>query len=445
MSSKLIIGTIVDSNADWSLRIRENHCLVVNHNGTIVAEGPLSSQALQQWKEKYSVTEVVELDREEFVLPGFIDSHIHASQLPNCGLALDLPLLKWLQKYTFPIETKFADPQYAHDVYSRAVQGTLASGTTGAMYFATIHREASEILCDIAEEKGQRAMVGKVCMNRNSFNGYQETTQDSLNETKLFVSGVKARKSALLDPVITPRFVPSCDRELLVGLGEMAKTFDIRIQSHLSETLAEVAWVKELEPKNHNYTDVYQQAGLLNSKTVMAHCVHLSDVELKAMKESRAGIAHCPNSNCSIRSGNMDVRQIQNHGIKVGLGTDCSAGYSPSMLDAMRFAVLTSNQFQMQDPSGYQALTYSDALYLATRGSAAVTCLDQLVGQLDEGFQFDAIRIRLNSKTHPSSHLFGHESIEDMVHKFVFLGDDRNVVQVWVNGRIVKDLHSLDQ
>lgn len=97
-----------------------------------------------------------------------------------------------------------------------------------------------------------------------------------------------------------------------------------------------MAWVKELEPKNHNYTDVYQQAGLLNSKTVMAHCVHLSDVELKAMKESRAGIAHCPNSNCSIRSGNMDVRQIQNHGIKVGLGTDCSAGYSPSMLDAMR-------------------------------------------------------------------------------------------------------------
>eukprot|EP00094_Tigriopus_californicus_P008857 TCALIF_08538-PA protein Name:"Similar to GDA Guanine deaminase (Pongo abelii)" AED:0.14 eAED:0.16 QI:0/0.6/0.5/0.83/0.8/0.66/6/0/417 len=409
MSPKLIIGTIVDSNADWSLRIRENHCIIIDDNGTIVMEGPFSSQAVQQWKDKYSVTEVVELDREEFLLPGFIDSHIHASQLPNCGLALDLPLLKWLQTYTFPIETKFADPQYAQDVYSRAVEGTLASGTTGAMYFATIHRDASEILCDIVEEKGQRAMVGKVCMNRNSFNGYQETTQNSLNESKLFIAGVQARKSSLLDPVITPRFVPSCDQELLLGLGDLAKSSDVRIQSHLSETLAEVAWVKELEPTSRDYTDVYRQAGLLTAKTVMAHCVHLSNAELNAMKEAQTGIAHCPNSNCSIRSGNMDVRQIQKRGIKVGLGTDCSAGYSPSMLDAMR-------------------------------GSASVTCLDRVVGQLDEGFQFDAIRIRLNSKAHPTSHLFGHETIEDMVHKFVFLGDDRNVVQVWVNGRIVKDL-----
>ena len=156
------------------------------------------------------------------------------------GLALDLPLLEWLQKYTFPTESRFQDIQYARSVYERAVDISLGHGTTSANYFATIHREASETLADVAEEKGQRALVGKVCMNRNGFSGYVEQTADSLNDTRLFVTGLLGRKSDLVDPVVTPRFVPTCDQELMLGLGEIAKTYDVRVHSHLAETVPEV-------------------------------------------------------------------------------------------------------------------------------------------------------------------------------------------------------------
>ena len=158
------------------------------------------------------------------------------------------------------------------------------------------------------------------------------------------MASVLNMKSDLLDPIITPRFVPCCSKELMISLGELAKEKDIRVQTHLSECQPEVKWVKELEPWAKDYTDVYNQTGLLTDKTILAHCVYLDDTELAAIRDCGAGISHCPNSNNSIRSGNMDV--IHYHGfedLKLGLGTDCSGGYSPSVLSNMRFAVATSN------------------------------------------------------------------------------------------------------
>jgi len=229
----------------------------------------------------------------------------------------------------------------------------------------------------------------------------------------------------------------------LEGLGQIAKETGVRVQTHLSECRPEVNWVGELEPWAQNYTDVYAKTGILTDKTILAHGIYLDDSELSVIKSVGAGISHCPNSNNSIRSGNMDAH-LYHHGCKVaklGLGTDCSGGYSPSMINSMRFAVATSNNVAIAKTSD-NFLNYKAVLSLATRGSAQVCSLDHKVGGFDVGLQFDALRVRMNN--FHDTELFGFETLEDIIHKFVFLGDDRNLVQVFVNGKCVKNILGCD-
>ena len=163
------------------------------------------------------------------------------TELSLAGLALDLPLLKWLQNYTFPAESRFSDASYARRVYESCVGMTLTGGTTTANYMATIHREATETLCDIAEERGQRALIGKVCMNRNGFGNYVErSAKDSLDETRTYLGGVTSKKLRLVEPTVVPRFAISCDKALMIGLGEIAEEYGARVHTHLAETKPEV-------------------------------------------------------------------------------------------------------------------------------------------------------------------------------------------------------------
>ncbi|XP_028397678.1 LOW QUALITY PROTEIN: guanine deaminase-like [Dendronephthya gigantea] len=434
-----ITGTIVDCSSDESrnLRINQQALLVINRQGTIVYRGVLDD--LNKAKEEFDVTEVIELrDHDEFLLPGFIDTHIHASQYPNCGLALDLSLLKWLENYTYPLEAKIGqDLNFARKVYESVVSSTLSHGTTTAVYFATIQEEASVILAETASRLGQRAFVGKVNMDQNSPDYYREGTREYIAATKSFVNRVFdfEMKSDLVEPIITPRFAPTCTRVLLEELGTLAKEKGLRIQTHLSECPSEVEWVRKCFPWSKNYTDVYNATGILTDKTILAHGIFLDHAELSVIKSVGAGIAHCPNSNNSIRSGSMAAANLQ--GVKVGLGTDCSGGYSPSMINAMRFAISTSNNMYMAKECE-TSFHYNDVISLATRGSAKVCGVEDKVGGFDIGFQFDALRIRMSVSN--DTRLFGFETVEDMIHKFVFLGDERNLVQVFVKGKCVKNL-----
>merc|ERR1719245_1129405 len=217
-------------------------------------------------------------------------------------------------------------------------------------------------------------------MDRNGFERYEETTSDSLASTKSFVAAILNKKSDLVEPIITPRFLPTCTKHLLEELGTLAKDTGVRIQTHLSECRPEVKWVSELEPWAKDYTDVYAQTGILTDKTILAHGVYLSDSELKVISDFKSGISHCPNSNNSIRSGNMDVVRYHETmpNLQIGLGTDNSGGYSPSMINALRFSIATCNTIAIEkneDRSGH-LLDYKGAIALATRGSAKVCSLE---------------------------------------------------------------------
>lgn len=405
--------------------------------------------------EIYSWDLLLELSNEEFMIPGLIDTHIHAPQYCFTGTGYDLSLLHWLETYTFPKEAMFNDLNFAKDCYSKVVGKTLSngtiflnSGTTTASYYATTHTESSLLLAQICNKLGQRAFIGKVNMDRNSPKYYCETTEESISETLRFIERMKSVNYELIYPIITPRFAPSCSPELMQELVNIAKSSNLPIQSHMSETREEIEWVKQLFPGLNDYASVYDSFGILNQNSIMAHCIHMSDSEIKLLMDRNVGISHCPNSNFSLQSGVLNIQKLIGLGFhKIGLGTDCAGGYSPSILDSMRQALIASKVVYLQHGS-LKPINFSQVFHLATLGGAQCLGLDSKIGNFSIGKQFDAIRIDLSQQTTENDpfrnsngdcrvaivDIFQHDTAMNRFEKFIYLGDDRNMTEIYVNG-----------
>ncbi|XP_029019893.1 guanine deaminase [Betta splendens] len=429
-------GTFVHSTPHTALQVLEDALVGVDTGGKIAFIG--KGQELNKLSQTFGFcpSEVTQLTQDEFFMPGMVDTHIHAPQYSYAGTALDMPLLQWLDTYTFPVEARFKDLEFAKSVYTQIVKRTLRNGTTTACYFATIHTDASLVLGQIANELGQRALVGKVCMDRNkSVKHYKETTQESQEETDRFIAELLNKKYPLVKPVVTPRFALSCTEALLEQLGAIAKNNNLHIQSHISENTEEVKLVKELFPESESYTDVYHKCNLLTNKTVMAHGCYLSDEELDLFRETGAALSHCPNSNTSLCSGTLNVRNVLKHKVKLGLGTDVAGGYSASMLDAVRRAQDVSKFLTIQDP-GHDTLTFEEVFRLATLGGSQALSLDTQTGNFEVGKDFDALRVNVAAADGPID-LTQKVEPKILLEKFLNLGDDRNIVEVFVAGRKV--------
>ncbi|NXE80967.1 GUAD deaminase, partial [Cochlearius cochlearius] len=354
-------------------------------------------QLAKKWGFKPS--DIRELSNHEFFMPGMVDTHIHAPQYSFTGTRVDLPLLQWLTTYTFPTEAKYKDSDFAEEVYTRVVRRTLKNGTTTACYFATIYTDTSLLLAEIIDKFGQRAFVGKVCMDMNdSVPQYKEITADSVQETER------------VQPVITPRFGPSCTEDLLCALGDLAQARDLHVQSHISENEEELKLVENMFPAYQNYTELYPPNKLLTSKTVMAHACYLSEEELKLFSLRGAAISHCPNSNFSLRSGVLNVQKVLKHNVKLGLGTDVAGGYSASMLDAIRKTMMASNSLQINKVNE-KGLTLAEAFQLATLGGSQALGLDDVIGNFEVGKEFDALLINTKASDSPFD-LFSADNFE---------------------------------
>eukprot|EP00128_Syssomonas_multiformis_P000886 Colp12_sorted_trinity150504_noHs@21336 len=416
--------------------VKEDAVLGVGENGKILFFHDASRMERTLERFRFDPDQVQVLPRGKFLIPGFVDVHCHAPQYAFTGTGLDLPLLDWLNKYTFPTEARFKEIEYAKQIYNRSVRRHLSAGSTTCCYFASLHVPATRALVDIIEKAGQRAFVGKVNMDRNSPDFYIETTAESIKGTMEFITTVLEKANPLITPVLTPRFVPTCTSELMNELARISNMFSLPIQSHMSESKNEIQWVKDLHPDHDGYAFVYDGHGLLNERTIMAHCIHLDDEEIQLMKERRAGIAHCPNSNFTLKSGVMDVRRLLDVGIKVGLGTDVSGGYSPSMLDAMRQALIASRTHFFND-NDHHAISLSEAFYLATVGGSQVLGLDDTIGNFLPGKDFDALLVDANVDNTPID-IFDEDTTEDIISKFLMVGDDRNVSEIFVAGKKVQ-------
>lgn len=437
MDNILVIrGMFAHSTEQDPLVIYPDHVIGVA-NGKILFFD--DANQLEKHVETYGKTNVRirQLSRGQFVIPGFIDTHIHAPQYPNSGKGLDVGLLEWLEKYTFPTEAKFKDLEFAEHVYEKAVKRVLRNGTTTASYYGTIHTDACLILCDIIEKYGQRAFVGKVNMNQNSPDFYVESSEESFKETERFIDAVIKRKNTRINPIITPRFAVSCDHQLMSSLGKLSHDKDLHIQTHVSETKGEVEWIGNLYPDHDHYVDVYDKAGLLSRKTILAHGIHLSAEERQVIKSRGCGISHCPNSNTSIRSGICDVKQLLDENIHVGLGTDCSGGYSTSMQDAMRCSLHVSNVNSIN--TGKKPVSHREAFMIATLGGAKVLDLADTIGSFGVGKKFDALVVDVTVEGSQID-LFEEDTLDDIFQKFIYLGNEQNFTEIYVDGEDVMKL-----
>ncbi|NXI28899.1 GUAD deaminase, partial [Sterrhoptilus dennistouni] len=361
-------------------------------------------QLAKTWE--FKTSDIRQLNKHEFFMPGLVDTHIHAPQYAFTGTRVDLPLLQWLTSYTFPTEAKYQDSGFAEEVYTRVVRRTLKNGTTTACYFATIHTDSSLLLAEIVDKFGQRAFVGKVCMDVNdSVPQYREITADS-NTNSVFYYFQYPR----VQPIITPRFGPSCTEDLLNALGDLAETHNLHVQSHISENEEEIKLVENMFPAYQNYTELYDKNKLLTNKTVMAHACHLSEEELKLFSLRGAAISHCPSSNFLLRSGVLNVQKVLEHNVKLGLGTDVAGGYSASMLDAIRKTMIASNSLQINKVNK-TGLTLAETFQLATLGGSQALGLDDVIGNFEVGKEFDALLINTKASDSPFD-LFSADDFE---------------------------------
>lgn len=324
----------------------------------------------------------------KLILPGLVDLHVHGSQYAYRGLGMDMELLQWLEHNAFPEESKFADLEYAKKAYGIFTRQLEESATTRACIFATLHRPATLLLMEQLEQAGLHCYVGKVNMDRNSPDILRESTEESLKETHQWLE--ESKRFTKSKPMLTPRFTPTCTDELMKGLGELQKEFDVTFQSHLSENIPEIEWVKELCPDTNFYGESYSRFGLFGDgcPTVMAHCVWSSPEERALMKKNGVFIAHCPQSNMNISSGIAPIKSYLMEGQKVGLGSDVAGGAHLSIFRAMTDAIQCSKlRWRLVDQS-IPALTMPEALYMATKGGGAFF---GKVGSFEPGYAFDAI------------------------------------------------------
>ncbi|GAA6038125.1 hypothetical protein JCM8097_007559 [Rhodosporidiobolus ruineniae] len=457
-------GTVVSSRPDRSLSILEDHLLIVNKKGFIAHLAPVNAPESQTvlllvCSGAIPAERYVELGEDGWVLPGFVDTHIHAPQYVNTGMALDKPLMEWLEAYTFKAESRIdANPHgLGQRVYERLVQRMLENGTTAASVFGTISVEANLVLARAFLSAGLRGQIGKVAMDQHSLPSYIETTASSLYATRDFISQMRQlvaplpEEQRLVEPVVTPRFVPTCSLELLKGLAEMAKEEDVRVQSHMCESQGMVDLCREMLGGKSD-VEVLNELGLLHSKSLMAHCTHSSPSNLSLLSSTGTAVASCPLSNVYFSAERQfPLRAALDEGVKVGLGSDISGGYRVGIDESMRWAVAVArleegrNQAKAREGGEKkpdQSIGWKDALFVATLGGAQSLGLDskRRVGTLQVGAAFDAQWISVGGKRSRVDwfDLDEHKvTLEEKLEKWWCNGSEADRRAVWVQGRKV--------
>jgi guanine deaminase len=358
------------------------------------------------------------------LIPAMNDMHVHAPQVHNQGVAMDLELLPWLQNYTFPEESKYADLHYAERMYRRFLHTQWLFGTMRSVVFGTVHTESTRLLMRLYQEAGMGAMVGKVAMNRNCPETLSEDVEATVEGNEQLIAEFN-QPDALVRPIITPRFVPSCTPELLQACGQLAAKYQLPVQSHLSENTSEIAWVAELEPDSESYGDAYNRYGLFGqTPTIMAHCVWTSGNELELMKRNGVMVAHCPTSNFNIASGMAPIRTFLEQNLRIGLGSDISGGHDLNMFRMLVYAIQVSKmQYQQDHTKAF--LTLPEIFWIATKSAGSFF---GRVGSFEPGYEFDALVID-DSVLYPSEYSLIHR-----LERFIYLGDDRQIVRRFCRG-----------
>jgi guanine deaminase len=404
----------------------------------IVEDGAIADFGnYEDLKDKYSHVPTTAYPNR-LIMSGFIDTHIHYSQYEMIG-SYGEQLLEWLNKYTFPVEGKFKDKDYAQKIAALFLDELIKNGTTTALVFATVYAQSVDAFFEEASRRNLRMISGKVLMDRHAPSYLTDTVESAYIESKALIE--KWHNHGRLLYAITPRFAITSTQEQLSIAGKLLSEFpDVYLHTHISENEKEVAWVAELFPDSKGYLDVYDRAGLVGEKSVFAHGIHLTDAEFQRLSEAKSAISFCPTSNLFLGSGlfNLSKAKSSDRPVKVGIGTDVGAGTSFSILQTTNEAYKVT---QMQK----QSLSAFKALFLATLGGAKALSLEQKIGNFDIGKEADFIVLNLQATPlmamrNPEMARRSLTELAEAVFTMMILGDDRTVKAVYIAGVLAHKL-----
>ncbi|MEB3034548.1 amidohydrolase family protein [[Mycobacterium] nativiensis] len=411
-------GNIVFTPTPQDFVTLANGYVVVDDDGVV-------AECLPELPDRYAGAPVTD-HGDRLLLPGFTDAHVHACQLPITGLQGSTELIDWLHTLTFPQEAALRDPEYADSVYRLFVESLLRNGITSSIVMGSMHAESTGVLVDRLIAAGLRACVAKVSRDQNTPEDCREDTAQELADSRQFLKQTLG-KSPLITPAIAPSVSMVCSRELMAGLAQQAAEFDIPCHMHLAENRTEVEVTMQMYPDCMDFVDTYQRADLMKaSNTVVAHAIHLNDREKQVIRDTGILVAHCPHSNLNLLSGVMPLAEYHDMGIRVGLGSDISAGHALNMFQNIISTIQSGAMCYLTDRTSRPVLA-PEAFYCATKGGGSFF---GKVGSFEPGFAFDAL-VADDSMWMQYKQM----TLPQRIEKLIYCGDDRNIEHVYVNGR----------
>jgi guanine deaminase len=446
-ATTVVVGTIMQAPMPGRFEHLPDSVTGVDDDGLIVMVEPRSSALGEQLVG--DARQVITLASDAVLLPGLVDLHVHAPQWPQLGTCLDLPLEQWLFEYTFPHEARYVDTQFARTVWTHMVGSMLRHGTTTSVYFVTTDEAATLSLADECLRQGQRAFVGRVAMDHPTGTPAYYRDADAaagVAASARSIDHIRALDAGrdLLRPIITPRFTPACTDPMLHGLGLLAQTTGVAVQTHCSES----DWAHQYSLDRFDVTDTcaLDQFGLLRPGSVLAHSNHITDDDAALLIERQVGVAHCPLSNAYFADGVLPTRRLLDRGLRIGLGTDVAGGASPGLLTQCRDAVTMSRVLEAgvdvrTAPSARGVpdarIDIVTAFWMATVSGAAA--LQIPVGLIEPGRRFDAFVVDTARPGGTIRSWPGLDTPEILFEKVVRLAGADDITMTWVDGRLVSD------
>jgi len=413
------VGDPGHSADEAAVEYYEDGLLVIEH-GKVAAVGP-AEELLPSLGAGFDIEDL----GGKLLLPGFIDCHVHYSQL-DIVAAFGEQLLDWLHRYAYPAEARFADRAHATEVAEAFLDEMLCNGITTALVFATVHPQSVDAIFEAAERRDMRLVAGKVLMDRDCPVSLRDTPETAYGESKALIE--RWHGKSRLGYAITPRFALTSTAAQLDGAGRLAAEYpDVWVHTHLAENMQEVDQIAKEFPASRSYLDVYDRAGLVRERSMFAHCLHVDATDRDLMARKGAAGAFCPTSNLFLGSGLFNLQAMTDAGVNIGLATDVGAGTSLSMLRTMSAA------YEVLHLQG-QPLPASRAIYLATLGAARALGLDRYIGNFEPGKEADFVVVDPGATGISRRRTRAAASIDDTLFSLIFLGDDRNISATYILG-----------
>lgn len=400
--------------------------LIYQKDGGLVVKGDKIIALGEYAAIKAAYPDAVTIDYSgKLIVPGLIDGHVHFPQTEMIA-SYGEQLLTWLEQYTFPTECKFSSFDYCQKMADIFLSQLVANGTTTALAFATVHSHSVDALFTAASKRNMAMVTGKVCMDRHCPNELSDSAESAVSDSEALIKRWHGQGRNLY--AITPRFAPTSTDSQLNALGELAADYpDVFIQTHLSENLEEIEWVKQLFPARKSYLDVYAHFGLLRKRAVFGHCVHMTDDDWQSLADAGATAAFCPSSNLFLGSGFFDKANADKFNVNIALASDVGAGTSFNLLRTYGEA------YKISQING-APIDALNGLYMMTQGAAAALDLEADIGNLNPNSFADFVVLDPHFNDLSTLRIDANAECADILFALSILGDERCIKQTYIAG-----------